>query len=956
MPPSPRPSRPCFLSVLPALILLVSLSSAHQALDSAEPILVKDVNTVLPGSQFLPAGQSIEPPVEMGGFLYFPANDGYHGRELWRTDGTAEGTTLVRDINPGRADATRILSPFMLSRAGETLFFRAYDGVSDAELWKSDGTAEGTQPVREMGSGRLWPYDLFSAHGLLYFYGSGDSGNSGLWRSDGTHEGTFRLVNARASQILAMHDRVFFSSSDRLWVTDGTPEGTHLLRNQTGTLIRRLAAAGEWVFFTAENPAAVELWKSNGTQEGTILVKTMSPAPGEQVPLFFTGVHDVLFFRGWGADWGALWKCDGTAEGTVKIKEIPGYPSGPIVAMGEHLYFAGAEGLWQSDGTPEGTIVFHSRIPQILIEHDDALYFTAANESNRELWKTDGSPEGTLLLREFPAGKAAPNPAGFTSVWGKLFFSADDGENGRELWMTDGTEEGTVQVTRISRFTEGSSPAGFFEFGAFVYFRANDGRSPWPNLPQLWRSDGTAEGTEKISPDWHAVQSHAVVGDTIFFAPRYTLWKSDGTREGTEMVMEISPKSSGQIGILTPVGDLLYFSGNDSVHGAELWRSDGTDAGTFMVKDIRPGGFSSSPGFLTDIGGQLFFRADDGILGFRLWKSDGTPGGTVMVSDVPTYPHEITEFEGVAYFAGGVIGSGRELWKSDGTAEGTVMVIDLEPGPGSSTPAQLTVAGNFLYFTALGGLWRTDGTADGTRRLKTIDARNLTAAAGRLIFTVSPADDGFEIWTSDGTAEGTLLARTVDDLFDLKSVRGVGRDLWISASRIDVGSEVFKISLDDRLPPTIVARPLSHFAQSGSSLTLSLAALGGDLDYQWYHDGFPIPGAVSSILVLQDLDPSFGGIYSVTVRNAAGETATSLRVTIDPQAPTMTLGPSDSGKLRLRFETTAAGRYQVQFSDDLANWTTAAESLFDQSGTEVDFVDEPPGDVVSRFYRLVVLP
>lgn len=126
---------------------------AGYGLYSTEPVLVKDVNTVISGSMFLPAGRTVEPPVEMGGYVYFPADDGYHGRELWRTDGTLEGTTIVRDINPGRPDAALYIPDFMLTKAGESLFFRASDGVSDTELWTSDGTEEGTRMVRDVAPG-----------------------------------------------------------------------------------------------------------------------------------------------------------------------------------------------------------------------------------------------------------------------------------------------------------------------------------------------------------------------------------------------------------------------------------------------------------------------------------------------------------------------------------------------------------------------------------------------------------------------------------------------------------------------------------------------------------------------------------------------------------------------------------------------------------------------------------
>src|SRR3984957_5673602 len=82
----------------------------------------------------------------LGGYVYFAATDGPNGttgRELWRTDGTAAGTTLVKDINPGAADS----SPVLLAVAGTNLYFMANDGVHGTELWKSDGTSAGTMLV-----------------------------------------------------------------------------------------------------------------------------------------------------------------------------------------------------------------------------------------------------------------------------------------------------------------------------------------------------------------------------------------------------------------------------------------------------------------------------------------------------------------------------------------------------------------------------------------------------------------------------------------------------------------------------------------------------------------------------------------------------------------------------------------------------------------------------------------
>ncbi|BBH39096.1 hypothetical protein myaer102_16210 [Microcystis viridis NIES-102] len=76
----------------------------------------------------------------MGNTLFFSANDGVNGFELWKSDGTATGTVLLKNILPGFSWS----GPSNLTAVGSTLFFRANDGVNGQELWKSDGTAAGT--------------------------------------------------------------------------------------------------------------------------------------------------------------------------------------------------------------------------------------------------------------------------------------------------------------------------------------------------------------------------------------------------------------------------------------------------------------------------------------------------------------------------------------------------------------------------------------------------------------------------------------------------------------------------------------------------------------------------------------------------------------------------------------------------------------------------------------------
>src|SRR4029078_11423156 len=93
----------------------------------------------------------------------------------------------------------------------------------------------------------------------------------------------------------------------------------------------------------------------------------------------------------------------------------------------------------------------------------------------------------------------------------------------------------------------------------------------------------------------------------------------------------------------TAVGDRLFFTAADRVHGRELWKADGTRAGTTLGKDTGPGRAGITQPYLTAVGDTVFFGADDDVHGHELWKSDGTEAGTVMVKDI--YPGDGEGFE-----------------------------------------------------------------------------------------------------------------------------------------------------------------------------------------------------------------------------------------------------------------------------------------------------------------------
>ena len=483
--------------------------------------------------------------VEMGGILYFAGDDGIHGWELWRSDGSVGGTYMVKDLreeecdengencaNGGSLQVWCWGSPFgchypEIVAGNSKIFLTGFDGEpgseSAANVIVSDGTASGTQTVRHQwrnwdpayGGENGWEPGITGARNLVVIPSTGFVPDRVV----------YTVMETIGGQSVDSHPPF----GEELWITDGTDVGTYMLAN-----------------IVPED----ESWEYDGANYccGDFQGSTPRDLIMKGNTIWFTAKTD---------------------------------------AYGRELYRYGMNvggGLFLVKDINEGT---SGSNPMHLTSVGPGVYLSADNGTNgQELHYSLGNTFNTVVVKDINPGINGSSPQELTKLGSNLFFTADDGENGRELWVSDSTEEGTFMVKDIN--TNGSSTPNWLRVmdGAlyFMAYTEDHGR-------ELWRSDGTESGTYMLrdinpgsnssfywTPDIYHGELVIVHGDSLYFTAddgeEYgtELWKTNGTANGTELVIDMVPGSdSSWPNRYLSFDDKLYFTSYSEERGRQLW-------------------------------------------------------------------------------------------------------------------------------------------------------------------------------------------------------------------------------------------------------------------------------------------------------------------------------------------------------------------------------------------------
>lgn len=526
--------------------------------------------------------------LEVAGRVFFTMSDG----DLFETDGTPEGTRSLRD-----RFALQNVSLYPLDAVGGRILMRDHNG-GRPELWSYDGMT--LEKITEIPSGSYLGY--LATTGRAWFATNGGD----LWSTDGTAAGTGRRFSFRANgasmyPVAVTPTRLYYGAGDDCYMTDGTEAGTHLIDLGVRVADSTWPGGGKAIngryFFEA--PVYGKVAFSDGTEAGTVFLRDGRDLFAHEGQVYFNH-HD------------GLWRTDGTPAGTIRASDWLGvsWPKPPAF-IGEQAIFAGGVPQRAFRRDPDGSL------HDLQVDAEGFQSFVAAAGgvaflawSPLRLMFTDGTAAGTRALT---SGGSDLVMLGRNVVYG-VAGATDD--SGLRLWFTDFTPEGTRPIKDLSDTGKGDALLPLFTWRNLAVFRIQSYVAR-----DLWRSDGTAEGTFQLATG----RFDAVVADADelvlvrFTNPGYEIWTSDGTAAGTKRRDVYSEGlQAGEPFVMPGVGvGVIYRTSPTEVQ----IRNHRTKA--VHVIDTR-GVESLAAGI--GIGDRVFFSGYRGATGYDLWavKLDGS--------------------------------------------------------------------------------------------------------------------------------------------------------------------------------------------------------------------------------------------------------------------------------------------------------------------------------------------
>jgi ELWxxDGT repeat protein len=775
----------------------------------------------------------------VGNAVFFTARTNEKGSELYRSNGTPEGTTLVKDIYPGQGSS----NPSLLVDVNGTLYFVATTTSAGKEVWKSNGTAESTVLVKDIfpKAGSSNPAHLTNVKGVLFFAANDGTNGYELWKSNGTSAGTTLVkdlrtglkVSSSPTKFVNVGGTLFFSATQsetgrELYKSDGTASGTVMVKDirigVASSNIDNMTSNGNQLIFTANDGVyGDELWKSDGSAEGTVLLKDMTPggagSNGEQAGQYkmanFTAINGMVYYTAYDRNNYMIWRTDGTNTGTIAL--MPAYgavneqPRPNFTLMNNEIYFFNSDWpeswsyilMKMSVGGGNLHYVYDVYVnyegdlyaPELVVVHDkngaNFLYWYGILAfEGYKLLKSSGAPDydGTYAVPDPYVPTASSNPHAFKQWKNSTYIIANPTWYGNQaLWVTEGGS--------IREHITFSSDGGEFAFtDNSVYASGKD----WL---ELYRTNSMTYGQDYLADNYYelpAIHLTGVRSKMYFTNANAELYVVDDASTSISFLKDFT-----NLYDLTAVGTNLVFRTRNAANGEELWRSNGTTSGTIRFATISSSAQTQPLYKPTATIKKIthYFIANDGIHGNEIWRTQGSGSATYMMADLNTNDNLFTEngkendirslyeFRDSLYISAVDNTGAWALLKTNGTASGLRKVANIGP------VVEMVEAGNALYLFVLENettdrmqVYVTRGTQTTTKYLFEVPAVRYshTVLSNALYLKLSLNN---QVWRTDGTECGTYP-------FDLgveagNEIIAQGTKLLFAAQHEDKGVEPY---------------------------------------------------------------------------------------------------------------------------------------------------------------------